>query len=305
LRRPPAFGFVNALKPPGPSSTAFGAWVRARFGASSAGHWGTLDPAACGVLPIALGKASRLLPYLGDASKSYAFELRVGAATDTADARGRVVRSSPVPAGWADGLEAAAASLVGALPQVPPMYSAAKVDGKPLYRSARDGLQVARRSRFVEIQSLRVLGVSSSSARLTVECSSGTYVRALCETLGDRLALPAHMGMLLRTRAGPFGLAGASTPEHIARDPWSALIDPIDVVPLRRVDVDPDAARRFCGGQSIDLPRDSWVDPSVERVDVREGAIVLVTSDGVLIGVGRASMRLEPVRVLVAAGENP
>lgn len=308
MPQPRAIGFVNAFKPPGPSSTAFGAWVRGRFGAASAGHWGTLDPAACGVLPIAIGKASRLLPYLGEGRKSYVFELRVGAATDTADSRGRIVRSADVPVAWADRLAAVAASMIGPLSQVPPMYSAVKVQGRALYRSARAGVDVERRPRTVDIESLAVLDVSSSAARLAVDCSSGTYVRALCEALGDRLGLPAHMGMLLRTRAGPFGLADAMAPARIARDPWSALIDPLDVVPLPRLEIDENQARLFCGGQPVALDRThAAVDLQIDRknADVRDAATVLVTNGGSLIGVGRASTLLEPVRVLAAVGENP
>ena len=288
------FGFINAFKPPGLSSTSFGAWVRKRLGAAALGHWGTLDPAAFGVLVLAVGRATRLIPYLPSESKSYVFEMRAGTCTDTGDATGRVVRTSAVPDDWARALGQAAASLVGPLEQTPPMYSAVKVDGRPLYVAARAGRAVERQPRRVEIASLRVIGTRGDRARLAVDCSAGTYIRTLCEQIGERLGVCAHLAVLLRTRAGPFALDDASTPDAIARDPASCLVDPASVLGLETIDVDDAAAAKFAHGNDAEIA-------AQRRADA---CTVLVRHRGALIGVGRLGAALTPVRVLAAAGEN-
>jgi tRNA pseudouridine55 synthase len=292
------FGFINALKPPGPTSTSFGGWVRRSFGGVSVGHWGTLDPAACGVLVLAVGTASRLLPYLSDSRKRYVFELRAGSSTDTGDATGRVIARSDVPAGWAAGMEKTLLSLTGRLEQIPPMFSAVKIGGKPLYKAARAGRLVERALRTVEIHALACIDVSGSSARLSVECSAGTYVRTLCEQIGERLGVQAHLGMLLRTRAGPFDLRDACTSEQIGREASNCLTDPAGVVPLDRIEIDDPEAERFSNGNPVRAGSGSAIAGARERD-------VLVVHSGRVIGVGRLSDALAPVRVLCRNGSNP
>lgn len=293
------FGFLNAFKPPGISSTAFGVWVRRKLGASSLGHWGTLDPGACGVLVLAVGDATRLLPYIERDDKSYAFEMRVGTATDTADADGRVVRTASVPSGWASNLDQVAASMCGELGQVPPMYSAVKVDGRPLYKAARAGREVERRARVVRIDALRAIEVDGERARMSVDCSAGTYVRTLCEQIGERLGLPAHLTFLIRTRVGPFELADSSTPERIGREGAACLSDPRHALSLPCVDVDAAAAARFRHGNDVAAMRDAS-----SAVDVVDG-LALVTHDGSIAGIGRVDgERIAPVRVIAGSGEN-
>jgi tRNA pseudouridine55 synthase len=294
-----AFGFLNAFKPPGLSSTSYGMWVRRRAGASSLGHWGTLDPAACGVLVLALGRATRLIPYLPSDDKSYVFEMRVGIMTDSGDATGRGIRTADVPPNWAEALESAAASLVGPLLQTPPMFSAVKIAGRPLYKSARAGVDVERKARPVTIHRLRLIDAGASSARFAVDCSSGTYVRTLCEQIGERIGLPAHLGMLLRTRAGPFDLAGSSTPEEIERDAIACIVDPVAVLGLETIDLDGRDAATFAHGNPVDVDLGLADAPSRER-----DRYVLVRHDGALIGIGRAGESLEPVRVLLGSEEN-
>ena len=292
------FGFVNAFKPPGISSTAFGIWVRKRLGASALGHWGTLDPSACGVLVLAVGQATRLIPYLPADDKSYVFEMQLGAATDTGDAEGRVVRSVAVPSDWSRDLDSVAASFVGDLEQVPPMFSAVKVDGRPLYKAARAGREVERRSRTVRLSALRVIAVDGERARIAVDCSAGTYVRTLCEQIGERLGLPAHLAFLIRTRAGPFLLADARTPAQIARDAHACTTDPLDVLELPRASLDDEALRRFSHGNDVASTLAAQPPGSKER-------LVLAMHRDALIGIARVvDARLEPVRVIAAAAEN-
>lgn len=300
------FGFINALKPPGLSSTAFGFWVRRQLRVASIGHWGTLDPAACGVLVLAVGRAGRLLPFLASDDKSYVFEIRVGAATDTADATGHVIASADVPPDWSAKLGQTAASLVGPLDQVPPMYSAVKIQGKPLYKTARTGRTVERAARRIEIRSLRVLDVRGARARLLVECTAGTYVRTLCEQIGERLGVPAHLGMLLRTAAGPFRLSTSVTPAAIARDPGACLIDPLGVLAMTHAIVDGNGASRFLHGNTVPLSNvavDLWSTAAAGNDDAPRH--VLVLCNGRLLGVGRVGETLVPVRVLADIEENP
>lgn len=287
------FGFINAFKPPGPSSASFGGWVKRVSRATAVGHWGTLDPTACGVLVLALGKATRLLPLLPDARKQYVFELVPGERTDTGDATGTVVAKATVPPSWASGLCAAAASLVGTLTQVPPMHSAVKVDGRPLYVAARKGQEVARGPRAVTIHVLRVIESGASSARLFVECEAGTYVRVLCEELGRRLDLPARMGALLRIAAGSFSLGDSARPDEIAAGVDGCLIDPLSVLANPRVELDDFGAQRFVHGNEVRL-QSAHSSPLVDEV--------LVTRAGVLIGSGRVTRHddahvLAPTRV--------
>ena len=290
----PPFGFLNAFKPPGPSSTSFGAWVRRLLGAASLGHWGTLDPAASGVLVLAVGRASRLLPYIPSDDKSYVFELRVGTATDTGDATGHAVRTAAVPGDWISRLADVAAALIGPLQQTPPMHSAVKVHGRPLYRAARAGKVVQRQPRPVEIRALRVLGAEGTSARLSLSCSAGTYVRTLCEQIGERLGVPAHMGMLLRTCAGPFAIAHARTPDEIAHDPRGCITDPAAVLSMDAIDLDDAGAKAFAHGNAVE----------VASAPSHRGRHVLVRHRGALLGVGAGGDCLVPVRVLAETGAN-
>jgi tRNA pseudouridine55 synthase len=300
------FGFINAFKPPGPSSAAYGNWVRQLAGGVPVGHWGTLDPLACGVLLLGVGKAARLFPLVGDTRKSYVFELVVGEQTDSGDSSGAIIARATVPRDWKERLTPAASSLIGPQQQVPPMHSAVKVGGQPLYRSARAGTNIPRAPRAVAIYSLNVLpdAVDSNRARLFVECDAGTYVRVLCEELGRMLGLPARMGALLRVAAGPFRLDQSVTPTRLASTFQSCLIDPLDVLPHPRIDLDAACARRFVFGSEINVAGNSGSPASVLSNHPCEGT-VLVTHDRALLGIGEVYVRdattiLAPTRVFAA-----
>jgi tRNA pseudouridine55 synthase len=282
-----AFGFLNALKPPGITSTAFGGWLRRLLGGAPVGHWGTLDPAASGVLVLAVGRATRLLPLISPAHKQYVFELRLGTATDTGDASGRVTAHSAAPADWRERLPAAAARLVGPLHQVPPMFSAVKIAGRPLYVSARRGQQIARAARPTHVFALRLLEAGERCARLLVECEAGLYVRTLCEELGTRLGVPAHMGWLVRTAAGPFTIGQSKLPPEIQSDPVGCLIDPLAVLAQPRVALDAAEARRFLHGNGV----------ATTAVAGKAGEVLVLHGEK-LIGVGSlVAGALSPLRV--------
>lgn len=210
-------GFFNLLKPPGmTSSQAVGA-VRRLMNGEKAGHAGTLDPQAAGVLPIMAGRAARLFDYLVDKQKGYAAEITFGAATDTQDAQGRVVRigeNYPSP----EAVRAALPAFLGEILQTPPAYSALKQDGQRLYDLARRGQEVAVPPRPVRIDAIDLRGETENHGMmLHILCGRGTYIRTLCQDIGEAVGCPAHMRFLLRTQSGAFTLDTARTLEELAQ----------------------------------------------------------------------------------------
>lgn len=219
-------------KPAGLTSHDVVARVRRIIGERRVGHTGTLDPFATGVLVILVGRATRLAQFLSGAEKEYEGTVRLGYATDTGDATGQPVQNdsptdaAPVPQFHRDDVEAALATLRGQIEQVPPMYSARKIDGRKLYELARQGTKVERAPVRITVSEFEVIprngrvmsGAINATADLHVRvvCSAGTYVRALAEDLGKRLGLGAHLAELRRTRAGHFRIAEAMTLEQLA-----------------------------------------------------------------------------------------
>ncbi len=203
-------GVVLLDKPEGLSSNAALQRARRSFSASKAGHTGTLDPMATGLLPVCLGDATKFAQGLLDADKAYLATALLGVATDTGDREGKVVAQRPVDATAAQ-VMAALASLTGPLEQVPPMYSALKHQGQPLYAIARAGGDVVRAPRAVAIHALDLVEWDSPRLTFSVSCSKGTYVRTLAEQIAGRLGTVAHLIALRRTAVGPFTLASSVT----------------------------------------------------------------------------------------------
>jgi tRNA pseudouridine55 synthase len=205
----PHSGVLVVDKPAGPTSHDVVAQVRKALHVRRAGHTGTLDPFATGVLPVCVGRATRLARFLSAGEKSYRATVRLGFATSTDDATGEPLAA---PRRWAPDPEALAAAcrgLTGEIQQVPPAFSARHVSGKRLYEWARQGVAVARPPARVTVQALEVLAVREGEIELAVRCSSGTYVRALARDLGEALGCGAHLSALRRTRSGDFGLEGS------------------------------------------------------------------------------------------------
>lgn len=202
-------GFVNVLKAPGMTSSNAVYDVRAIFSEKHAGHLGTLDPGAAGVLPIALGRAARLFDLLVEKEKTYLFELILGVSTDTFDAYGTVTATADCEIG-PERLNEVLPRFVGETQQLAPAYSALKVDGRKMYDLAREGGEVPERRRGIAISELSVIEqLSKNRYLLRARCSRGTYVRALARDIGLSLGVPAHLSFLLRTAAGPFTLENA------------------------------------------------------------------------------------------------
>lgn len=212
---PTLCGFLNVLKPPGMSSAQVVGYVRRLLNGAKTGHAGTLDPEAAGVLPLMVGKATRLFDYMQEKEKAYVAEAAFGAATDTQDAQGVVTESGDQYPDEAR-IREALAGFTGKQMQRPPAYSAIKVDGRRLYDLARSGAAAVAGEREVTVYELSLRQMMERhGALLYVRCSKGFYVRTLCHDLGQALGCPAHLRFLLRTRSGVFTLETARTLERL------------------------------------------------------------------------------------------
>ncbi|WP_133863048.1 MULTISPECIES: tRNA pseudouridine(55) synthase TruB [Pseudomonas] len=207
-------GVLVLDKPRGFSSNAALQKVRWLLNAEKAGHTGSLDPLATGVLPLCFGEATKFSQYLLDADKGYSTVAQLGVTTTTGDAEGEVLERRAVAVDEA-AIQGALPAFRGQIEQIPPMYSALKRDGQPLYKLARAGEVVEREPRSVTIARLELLALQEDRATLEVACSKGTYVRTLVEDLGALLGCGAHVAELRRTQAGPFGLAQAISLEEL------------------------------------------------------------------------------------------
>lgn len=277
-------GWVNFDKPLDMGSTQAVGKIRRLFDAQKAGHAGTLDPLASGILPVALGEATKTVSFMQNASKSYTVEIVFGAATSTDDREGAVVATSDTRPETAD-IEAALPHFTGLIEQVPPQFSAIKKDGARAYDMARAGETVDLKARQVQIDGITVLArADADHVQLKVDCGKGVYIRSLARDLGVHLGGHAHVGALRRTQVGPFdeksalGLEKLSALGHSARDlaaleacllPLETVLDDISALAL-----DGDAASRIKQGQAILPP------PSVLMSKDQESESVLLTFEG-------------------------
>ena len=267
--------------------------------AKKAGHTGTLDPLASGLLPLCFGEATKFSQDLLDADKTYEATMRLGQRTATGDAEGEVIDTRPVECDRA-AVEAALVRFTGDIVQVPPMYSALKRDGKPLYEYARAGQTVEREGRNVTIHALDLLACDLPDVTFRVTCSKGTYVRTLAEDIGEALGCGAHLTMLRRMGVGALTLEHAVTLDALsdaaeaARDAWLQPVDALlSTFPLVRLDEA--SAKRFLHGQRLPLS-------ALEPIDAADGERVRVYDATRLLGVARkANGVLAPERLVVTA----
>src|SRR6185436_4208473 len=213
----PFDGALLVDKPAGPTSHDIVEIVRSQFGIAKVGHAGTLDPAATGLLILLLGRGTKLSEKLMTDDKVYAGWLRLGETTDSYDADGAVTATAPVPPLDAEKLNAAAESFIGDQMQTPPMVSAVKKDGVPLYKLARKGIEVPREPRLVHIYNFRFTAYEEPHASFRVACTKGTYVRSLVHDLGQKLGCGAHLATLRRTVSGRFDVDDAVEFEQILK----------------------------------------------------------------------------------------
>ncbi len=243
-------GILNINKPAGKTSFGVVAAVKRLTGERHAGHAGTLDPDATGVLPVCLGKATRVIEFLMDAHKVYRAVIELGVSTDTYDGAGQVIQRQDFSCITKDIFELALDSFRGKIQQVPPMHSALKHHGQPLYNLARAGITVARQSRTVTVYRLELLGWQPPLVTLDIECSKGTYIRSLANDLGEKLGCGAYMKNLVRSAYGDFKLEDAVSLDKLEeaahKGNWQSYLYPIDSVlghlPLVTVDTESEEA---------------------------------------------------------------
>lgn len=283
-------------KPAGISSNAALQSAKRLLGATKAGHAGTLDPLASGLLVVLFGEATKFAGILLGQDKEYLATLKLGETTTTADAEGEMTARWPVKVSDAD-LGAALERFRGVIAQRPPMFSALKRGGVPLYSLARRGENVERRTRTVEISALELRARRGDEIDIRVRCSKGTYVRALAEDIGAALGTGAHLRALRRTASGPYrladtigleALAGLAAHERGARLlPMAALL-----AGLPRAALDPPAEARFRRGQAVN------------SAGLRQGACAVFGADGSVVGLGEAAPGgvLRPVRIVARDG---
>lgn len=252
-------GVLLLDKPIGVSSNGALQHAKRIYRAAKAGHTGNLDPIATGLLPICFGEATKFSQYLTDSDKRYEAIIKLGETTDTGDAEGQVLERRPVAVTLPQ-IETVLRKFVGEIEQVPPMYSALKHQGRPLYDYARKGVEIERAARRVTIYELALLNFAGEELRIAVDCSKGTYIRVLAEDIGKALGCGAHMTGLRRTRVGGFSLEGAVTLDQLEamQDPQrDALLLPVDVLTAAfpSVILDRDSSFYFQRGQAIWQPR--------------------------------------------------
>ena len=227
-------GVINVYKEKGFTSHDVVAKLRGIVGQKKIGHTGTLDPDATGVLPVCFGKATKLCDMLTDKSKTYETVLLLGKVTDTQDISGEVLEEKDASGITQDDVLQCVQSFVGAYQQVPPMYSALKVNGKKLYELARAGIEVERKAREVVIHEIRIKEIHLPRVRMEVFCSKGTYIRTLCHDIGQKLGVGGCMEELLRTKVGPFEIQNSVTLGQIQEfkiaDKLDDILVPIDAM---------------------------------------------------------------------------
>jgi tRNA pseudouridine55 synthase len=290
-------------KPTDTTSAAVVTAVRDRVGVDAAGHTGTLDPIATGVLPVCVGAATKLAQWLLADDKAYDVEVELGVETDTLDRAGQVVGGDPARAAAVgrDEVEAALAALTGTHEQVPPMYSAIQLGGRRMHELARAGVDVEIAARSVRIDALALATFAPPRLGLSVRCSKGTYVRSLVRDLGVRLGCGASVTALRRTASGRFTLVGAIELGFLDRDQAERqLIDPATALGLPRLVVTAGQERDVLDGRKLAI--EQFVPPEVELGE----RFQMVTEAGAVLALAvRHAERIELVRVLTYGAAQP
>ena len=293
-------GILLLDKPIGMTSNAALQTVKRLFKASKAGHTGNLDPLATGLLPICFGEATKISGFLLDSDKRYIGTCKLGIRTRTADAEGEILETRPVGDISERQVQAVLEGFVGQIEQVPPMYSAVKVNGTPLYKLAREGKEIERKSRQVTIYEVNLLRLEGDELEIDLRCSKGTYVRTLAEDIGEILGCGAHLSALRRTVSGPFELEHAVTLpdlEHLAENNFEALDELLlpmeDALPdWPLVNMSQNTAYYLQQGQAVQIPKAPTT-----------GLVRLHRDDGKFLGIGQIleDGRVAPKRLIKAA----
>lgn len=294
----PISGVLLLDKPAGFSSNQALQRAKHLFMAAKAGHTGNLDPFATGLLPICFGEATKFSHTLLDADKVYRAVLKLGITTTTGDTEGEIIARLPVQSDW-EQVDAAVQSFRGPISQIPPMHSALKHQGKPLYEYARAGVEIERKARDVTILQIQLEQLDGDEATIFVRCTKGTYIRVLAEDIGNALGCGAHLIVLRRLETGGFQLSDAHTLEQLetmdasVRDQCLLTVDVL-LHDLPSVELDDESAHYFRHGQAV------W------KSGIRQaGMLRAYTSQGIFLGLAEnlGDGRIAPRRVI--ASDNP
>lgn len=292
-------GFVFLNKAEGMTSFFAASRLRRIFGTKKVGHTGTLDPMATGVLPVAVGGATRFIDFIPDSDKSYRARFLLGKTTDTLDITGTVLTENEVSATRED-IERLLPSFTGEIFQVPPMYSALKKDGVRLYDLARQGIEVEREKRKITVYSLSLTDYKGENEfEIDVSCSKGTYIRTLIDDIGRQLGCGAVMTKLCRTMANGISLSDCITLDELAEvfaeDKQSEILHSVDtILPYDKIRVTDNQAKRFSNGGELDTER--------LKITPQEGIYKVYSHDGSFIGLGEITqdkMQLKVKKVYV------
>ncbi len=289
-------GFLVVDKPQGVTSFDVVRTIRRAFKVRRVGHCGTLDPMATGVLPVAIGEATRLVEFVMDGEKIYRGTLKLGETTDTQDADGTILRCTAIDGIDRAQIEAAIATLLGPIQQMPPMYSALKRDGVPLYELARKGIEVERALRSIEIYRFALCSVDLPFVTFEVTCSKGTYVRTLAHDLGARLGCGAHLTALRRLKSGAFSEGEAIPLDRLRCEPETVQLLPVSaaLAALPVLDLSTEALVRLKNGVPPQQSEVSTIQPFPTA-----GSLVTLCRDRQLVAVAR----FEPERQNEARGD--
>ncbi|RQD75388.1 MAG: tRNA pseudouridine(55) synthase TruB [Candidatus Syntrophonatronum acetioxidans] len=296
-------GFINFLKPPGISSHQGIIFFRKLLKVKKVGHAGTLDPGAAGVLPVCLGKGTKASSYLMDTRKKYRAEIYLGVTTDTLDSWGKIVKELPLDGIYSRDIINVVENFKGKITQVPPMYSAIKKKGKPLYQVARRGDTVEREPREVFIYSLNIIYIDLPRVLLEVECSKGTYIRTLAADIGESLGVGASLSFLLRTKSGPFEINEGFTREEIEECYQAGriqnLILPVDIafLHLSQAVIKEEARKALMNGVSLDTA-------SLQKYEISDKIVRIYSPAREFLALGRwqghpPHLKLRPVKLFV------
>ena len=286
-------GVLSVAKPAGWTSHDVVEKIRRSLGLSKVGHAGTLDPMATGVLPVLLGKGTRVSEYLIEWEKEYVAVLRLGQETDTQDATGVITQELPIAGIGESAIREVAAQFLGTIQQVPPMYSALKVEGRALYKMARAGKTVTRKPRSITIHRLEILSVEIPDVVIRVTCSKGTYIRTLCSDMGKALGVGGHLRELCRTRVGPFHIDDAVSPleintEFLLRE-QNRLVWGLDTVlnHLPAVEICSSMVTRALNGAPIPRSEVSCICEKIPGTDPQSEILRVKDPSGQLLGLGK------------------
>lgn len=283
-------GILLVIKPPDMTSFDVVSYLRGLLKIKKIGHAGTLDPAACGLLPVCIGKATKSIDWFQDFDKSYRTEMVLGLTTDTQDAEGKTINEVKVEVDDTT-IVNTINTFVGEYAQIPPMYSAIRIKGQRLYDLARQGIEVERNPRDVYISKIDTLEIKKNkditSVRFDADCSKGTYIRTLCHDIGQKLGCGAHMSFLVRTRVGDFSITDGVTLEEVKKrqeeGALSSILKSVDLLFLnyKRVVIDRDMTIKFLNGAFVSLEEHNLL-------EVGKTARVYF-EDGTFIGLGKVS----------------